>query len=108
MVVTVAHGIWGTRAWLTTGAGPEQWAGMILQIPFPDLSPEIFTIELGDFAFALRWYALAYIVGIVIGWRIVRALMQRPTLWPGDAAPVSEQVLAPGVRPAPISRWKAP
>ena len=36
-------------------------------IPFPDISPEIFTIHLGERAFSLRWYALAYLVGLVPG-----------------------------------------
>jgi phosphatidylglycerol:prolipoprotein diacylglycerol transferase len=39
---------------------------MLLAIPFPDISPEIFAISVGDFRFALRWYALAYIAGL---WR---------------------------------------
>jgi phosphatidylglycerol:prolipoprotein diacylglycerol transferase len=38
---------------------------MLLAIPFPDISPEIFAISVGDFRFALRWYALAYIVGLL-------------------------------------------
>lgn len=58
-------------------------------IPFPDLSPEIFTIPLFGMEFALRWYALAYIVGIVIGWRLVVASVKRPRLWPGDIAPMT-------------------
>jgi phosphatidylglycerol:prolipoprotein diacylglycerol transferase len=53
-------------------------------IPFPDISPEVFRLTLFGFDFALRWYALAYIVGIVIGWRIARAALLRPALW-GDA-----------------------
>ena len=28
-------------------------------IPFPDISPEIFSVDLGPVTFALRWYALA-------------------------------------------------
>ena len=39
--------------------------------------------------FALRWYALAYIVGILIGWRIVVATVNRPALWPKDTAPIT-------------------
>jgi phosphatidylglycerol:prolipoprotein diacylglycerol transferase len=39
--------------------------------------------------FALRWYALAYIAGIVIGWRMVVASVKRPHLWPGDIAPMT-------------------
>lgn len=50
-------------------------------LPFPAISPEIFTISLGGFEFALRWYALAYIVGLILAWRIVVRLMKRPDLW---------------------------
>ena len=62
---------------------------MLAAIPFPDISPEIFTIEIGNFQFALRWYALAYIAGLLIGWWIVAALMRRPALWPGERAPMA-------------------
>ncbi|MEL7099319.1 MAG: prolipoprotein diacylglyceryl transferase [Pseudomonadota bacterium] len=55
---------------------------MKLALPFPNISPEIFTITLFGMDFALRWYALAYIVGIVIGWRIVVIAVKRPALWP--------------------------
>ena len=56
-------------------------------IPFPQISPEIFTINLFGIELALRWYALAYLVGLLIGWRIMVMLMRRPALW-GDAAPM--------------------
>ena len=42
-------------------------------IPFPEISPEIFSFPVFGTEFALRWYALAYIAGIVIGWRLVVA-----------------------------------
>lgn len=62
-------------------------------IPFPDISPEIFSLTLGGFTFALRWYALAYIAGLLIGWRLVLAAIRRPSLWPGDTPPMTaEQV----------------
>ncbi|MEL7013371.1 MAG: prolipoprotein diacylglyceryl transferase family protein, partial [Pseudomonadota bacterium] len=57
---------------------------MLAAIPFPDLSPEIFTISLFGFEFALRWYAMSYIVGFVIGYFVVRTTMKRPELWPND------------------------
>ena len=44
---------------------------MNAMLPFPDLSPEIFSFTLFGMTVALRWYALAYIVGILVGWRIV-------------------------------------
>ncbi len=66
---------------------------MSFAIPFPDIGPEIFSISIGSFEFALRWYALAYIVGILVGWRIVLAAVKRPRLWPDDRAPMTpEQV----------------
>ena len=54
---------------------------MIAMLPFPDLSPEIFSITVFGFTLALRWYALAYIVGILVGWRVVVRAVQRPDLW---------------------------
>ncbi len=54
---------------------------MLAAIPFPDISPEIFAIEVFGFNLALRWYAMAYIVGIAIGWFIIRAALRRPHLW---------------------------
>lgn len=66
---------------------------MPFAIPFPDLSPELFTISIGSFQFALRWYALAYIAGLVAGWWLIVQAVRRPALWPGDTAPMRpEQV----------------
>ncbi len=56
-------------------------------IPFPDISPEIFSISLFGMTFALRWYALAYIVGILLGWRLVLRAANTPRLW-RDKTPV--------------------
>ncbi len=53
-------------------------------LPFPDISPEIFSITLFGMTFALRWYALAYIVGIVLGWRLVLRAVRTPWLWKND------------------------
>lgn len=54
---------------------------MYALIPFPDISPEIFSISLFGITFALRWYALAYIVGILSGWRLVLRAANTPRLW---------------------------
>jgi phosphatidylglycerol:prolipoprotein diacylglycerol transferase len=61
---------------------------MPFAIPFPDLSPELFAIEIGSFRFALRWYALAYIAGLLAGWWLIVQAVKRPALWPGDSAPM--------------------
>lgn len=59
-------------------------------IPFPDISPEIFSVSLFGFELALRWYALAYIAGIVIAWRITLAALRRPALWQGNTPPMTK------------------
>lgn len=55
---------------------------MIALIPFPNISPEIFSFTVFGMTFALRWYALAYIVGILLGWRLVVRAANTPRLWP--------------------------
>ncbi len=62
---------------------------MTFAIPFPDIDPALFTIAVGGFEFSLRWYALAYIAGLLLGWRLMVRLMRRPGLWPGDTAPMT-------------------
>ncbi|THF73592.1 MAG: prolipoprotein diacylglyceryl transferase, partial [Sulfitobacter sp. SK025] len=64
---------------------------MIAILTFPDLSPEIFSIDLFGMTLALRWYALAYIVGILIGWRIVVRAIGRPDLWRNDTPVMTRQ-----------------
>lgn len=63
---------------------------MQAMIPFPDISPEIFTITLGSFEFALRWYAMAYIVGILLAWRITVKAVETPELWSDSGAPLTK------------------
>lgn len=57
-------------------------------IPFPDIGTELFAFEIGSFRLALRWYALAYIAGLLIGWRISLNIVRRPTLWLGHNPPL--------------------
>ncbi|MEO1108824.1 MAG: prolipoprotein diacylglyceryl transferase [Pseudomonadota bacterium] len=60
---------------------------------FPDLSPELFSISLFGMEFALRWYALAYIAGILIAWRMAIIALRRPSLWRDDAPPMKPEQL---------------
>lgn len=55
-------------------------------IPFPDIGPNIVTIPLFGYEFPIRWYAMAYLAGLLIGWWLVARMMRRPRLW-GDAPP---------------------
>ena len=66
---------------------------MIAAIPFPSISPELFSVTLFGVTIALRWYALAYIVGILIGWRLVAATLRRPGLWSADGPPMTPRQL---------------
>lgn len=61
-------------------------------IPFPQISPEIFTLNLGGLSLSLRWYALAYIAGLVLGWRLIVSMMRRPAIWGGRAPCAPERV----------------
>lgn len=54
---------------------------MPIVIPYPSIDPVL--IELGPVP--IRWYALAYIAGLVLGWAYARVLVQKPSLW--GAAP---------------------
>src|SRR5437660_1087190 len=52
-----------------------------LTIAFPVFDP--IAISIGPIA--IRWYALAYIGGIVLGWLYARALIKNERLWGGPA-----------------------
>jgi phosphatidylglycerol:prolipoprotein diacylglycerol transferase len=52
-----------------------------LVIPYPDFDPVL--VQIGPFP--IRWYALAYITGILLGWVYARAIIKRPQLWGGKA-----------------------
>ena len=53
----------------------------LLTIAFPVFDP--IAVAIGPFA--IRWYALAYIGGIVLGWIYARALIKNERLWGGPA-----------------------
>ncbi len=46
----------------------------MLTIPFPAIDPVLIAIG----PFAIRWYALAYIVGLLLGWRYCVSIAHRP------------------------------
>jgi phosphatidylglycerol:prolipoprotein diacylglycerol transferase len=54
---------------------------MIPVLLFPQFDPVI--VQIGPFG--IRWYALAYIAGLVLGWRLARHLVRLP---PAVATPV--------------------
>jgi phosphatidylglycerol---prolipoprotein diacylglyceryl transferase len=60
-------------------------------VPFPDIDPVLVSIRLFGLELAIRWYALAYIAGLLLGWRYVVWLCRRPALWGGTSPMRSEQ-----------------
>lgn len=54
---------------------------MIAALNFPNISPEIFAFDLFGFNIALRWYSMGYIVGIALGWQLLKAALVRAHLW---------------------------
>lgn len=53
-------------------------------LPFPNIDPVL--IQIGPFA--IRWYALAYIAGLLIGWLYAARIARRDAYW-GGRAPIS-------------------
>jgi phosphatidylglycerol---prolipoprotein diacylglyceryl transferase len=60
-----------------------------MALPFPDIPPQIVElprIKLGGLflgPFAIRWYALAYIAGILLGWRYAVGIVRNARIWKG-------------------------
>jgi len=53
----------------------------LLALSFPGFDPVL--VRIGPFA--IRWYALAYICGILIGWAYARAIVASKRVWDGRA-----------------------
>jgi phosphatidylglycerol:prolipoprotein diacylglycerol transferase len=53
----------------------------LFALPFPHIDPVLISIG----PFAIRWYALAYIVGILLGWLYARAILRNERRWGGPA-----------------------
>ena len=60
-------------------------------IPFPPITPEIFSVEVFGLTLALRWYALAYIAGLLSAWALMRKALRTQRLW--ATPPMSEDQL---------------
>ncbi len=56
-------------------------------MPFPNFDPVL--IHIGPLA--IRWYALAYIAGILIAWRYAVALTRNAALWRGSKPTMDER-----------------
>ena len=61
----------------------------IRMIPFPDISPEIFSIEFFGINLALRWYAVSYILGFICALKLMKFFIVRERLWASNNPPFS-------------------
>lgn len=59
-----------------------------LEIPFPDIDP----VAISVWKLHVRWYGLAYLAGLVLGWLYMRALVANARLWAGPPPITAVQV----------------
>ena len=60
-------------------------------IPFPEISPEIFSINVFGIKLALRWYAVSYILGFIFALRLMKFYVGRSHLWLRNEAPLTTE-----------------
>lgn len=58
-------------------------------IPFPDISPDIFSVNIFGINFVLRWYAVSYILGFIFALKIMKYFIVRKLLWKEQSSPLS-------------------
>ncbi|MDZ4375049.1 MAG: prolipoprotein diacylglyceryl transferase [Phenylobacterium sp.] len=56
-------------------------------MPFPEIDPIL--VQIGPFA--IRWYALAYVAGILLGWRYAVGLLRNARLWTHRPPPTTPE-----------------
>ncbi len=59
-----------------------------LLLPFPAIDPVL--VQWGPLA--IRWYALAYIAGLILGWWTIRRIVANDFYWRGAKRPSSESI----------------
>ena len=55
----------------------------IFALSYPDFNPV--ALEIGPFV--VKWYGLAYMAGLLLGWLYIRRLLASPSLWPRGVPP---------------------
>ncbi|PYE87351.1 prolipoprotein diacylglyceryl transferase [Phyllobacterium leguminum] len=58
-------------------------------LPFPDISPVIFSLG----PLQVHWYGVGYVVGILFAWWYGRRLLSTPRLWANDKPPMQPDML---------------
>jgi phosphatidylglycerol:prolipoprotein diacylglycerol transferase len=57
------------------------------ELPFPDIDPVAFSIG----PFEARWYALAYVAGLLFAFAYMKSLVRKPALWDGKPPTMTPQ-----------------
>jgi phosphatidylglycerol:prolipoprotein diacylglycerol transferase len=57
----------------------------LLAIPYPSIDPV--ALQLGPLS--VKWYGLAYIAGLLLGWLYIKRLLGQKDLWPGSEPPLA-------------------
>jgi phosphatidylglycerol:prolipoprotein diacylglycerol transferase len=60
----------------------------VLTLPYPIIDPVL--LHLGPLA--IRWYALAYIAGLIAGWGLIRRVVADERYWRGAPRPTAESI----------------
>ena len=60
-------------------------------IAFPNINPEIFSFELFGVSFALRGYAVSYLLGFICALKIMKFFVVRKFLWASNNPPISTE-----------------
>ena len=55
-------------------------------MPFPNIDPVL--VQIGPLA--IRWYALAYVAAILLGWRYIVRIVRNPSLWAYRPPPATD------------------
>ena len=64
----------------------EHTATLLSLMAFPDIDPVIFALG----PVQVRWYGLAYVVGILLGWQYARRLVANDRLWPQSGSRMTQ------------------
>ena len=59
----------------------------LLAIPYPMIDPV--ALQLGPLS--VKWYGLAYIAGLLLGWLYIKRLLDQPTLWSNGKPPLESR-----------------
>ena len=58
-------------------------------IAFPNISPEIFSIDFMGYEFSLRWYAVSYLLGFLCAIKLMKYFVSKHKLWVSGNPPMT-------------------